>query len=843
MTYKFTNRANKAIEIANDIALELGHSYIGTEHILYGLAKEGNGIASKVLENQNVTADDILNKIEELIGSDEPIENIVDFTPRTKRVVESAFIEARKLGYNFIGTEHLLIGILREGDCVAAKILLDLNVNIPKLYNEIVKVINEGEDYNSSDNSSNNSNGGKRRGSYNQTPTLNQFGQDLTKKAEEGKLDPVIGRKQEIERVIEILSRRTKNNPCLIGEPGVGKTAAVEGLAQKIASGDVPEILKDKRVVTLDISGMVAGAKYRGDFEERIKKALNEVKKAGDVILFIDEIHTIVGAGAAEGAIDAANILKPLLARGEIQLVGATTLNEYRKFIEKDAALERRFSPVTVNEPSEKDTIQILKGIRDKYEAHHNVKITDEAIEAAVKLSIRYVNDRFLPDKAIDLIDEASSKARLRTYTEPDGLKELQEEIEKTKNEKEEAVLNQKFEKAAELRDTEKALRDKFEKEQNKWKNKNTKSIVTITEENIAEVIANWTGIPAKKITEDENEKLKNLEKELHKRVIGQNEAVEAVSKAIRRGRVGLKDPKRPIGSFLFLGPTGVGKTELSKALAEVLFGDENAMIRLDMSEFMEPHSVSKLIGAPPGYVGFDDGGQLTEKIRRKPYSVVLFDEIEKAHPDVMNMLLQILEDGRLTDSQGRTVNFKNTVIIMTSNLGARLITDRKQLGFSNQGMVNEKVKEEINKISDKAKSSKDLKENSSQDEKSKKEYEEIKKEVMAELKKELRPEFINRIDEIIVFHKLNDNDINQIIDIMLKEVVNRLKEQKYDVKFEPDVKEMIAKEGIDKNFGARPLRRTIQNLIEDKLAEEILDGKLVKGKVNKITKRQLGQS
>lgn len=813
MTYKFTNRANKAIEIANDIALELGHSYIGTEHILYGLAKEGNGIASKVLENQNVTADDILNKIEELIGSDEPIENIVDFTPRTKRVVESAFIEARKLGYNFIGTEHLLIGILREGDCVAAKILLDLNVNIPKLYNEIVKVINEGEDYNSSDNSSNNSNGGKRRGSYNQTPTLNQFGQDLTKKAEEGKLDPVIGRKQEIERVIEILSRRTKNNPCLIGEPGVGKTAAVEGLAQKIASGDVPEILKDKRVVTLDISGMVAGAKYRGDFEERIKKALNEVKKAGDVILFIDEIHTIVGAGAAEGAIDAANILKPLLARGEIQLVGATTLNEYRKFIEKDAALERRFSPVTVNEPSEKDTIQILKGIRDKYEAHHNVKITDEAIEAAVKLSIRYVNDRFLPDKAIDLIDEASSKARLRTYTEPDSLKELQEEIEKTKNEKEEAVLNQKFEKAAELRDTEKTLRDKFEKEQNKWKNKNTKSIVTITEENIAEVIANWTGIPAKKITEDENEKLKNLEKELHKRVIGQNEAVEAVSKAIRRGRVGLKDPKRPIGSFLFLGPTGVGKTELSKALAEVLFGDENAMIRLDMSEFMEPHSVSKLIGAPPGYVGFDDGGQLTEKIRRKPYSVVLFDEIEKAHPDVMNMLLQILEDGRLTDSQGRTVNFKNTVIIMTSNLGARLITDRKQLGFANkEGEAD-----------------------------SKKEYEEIKKEVMAELKKELRPEFINRIDEIIVFHKLNDNDINQIIDIMLKEVVNRLKEQKYDVEFEPDVKEMIAKEGIDKNFGARPLRRTIQNLVEDKLAEEILDGKLVKGKVNKITKRQLG--
>ena len=814
MTYKFTNSANKAIEIANDIALELGHNYIGTEHILYGLAKEGAGIASKVLENQEVMADDILNKIEELIGSDEPIENIIDFTPRTKRVVESAFIEARKFGYNYIGTEHLLIGILREGDCIATKILLDLNVNIPKLYNEIVKVINEGENYNSDDEEASSSNvrkGKRGKGSYNQTPTLNQFGEDLTKKAEEGKLDPIIGRKEEIERVIQILSRRTKNNPCLIGEPGVGKTAAVEGLAQKIVSGDVPEILKDKRVVTLDISGMVAGAKYRGDFEERIKKALNEVKKVGDIILFIDEIHTIVGAGAAEGAIDAANILKPLLARGEIQLVGATTLNEYRKFIEKDAALERRFSPVTVNEPSEKDTILILKGIRDKYEAHHNVKITDEAIESAVQLSVRYVNDRFLPDKAIDLIDEAASRARLRTFTEPDNLKKLQEDIEKVKNEKEEAVINQKFEKAAGLRDKEKSLKEKFEKEQNKWKNKNTKSIVNITEENIAEVIANWTGIPAKKITEDENEKLKNLEKELHKRVIGQNEAVEAVSKAIRRGRVGLKDPKRPIGSFLFLGPTGVGKTELSKALAEVLFGDENAMVRIDMSEFMEPHSVSKLIGSPPGYVGFDEGGQLTEKIRRKPYSVILFDEIEKAHPDVMNMLLQILEDGRLTDSQGRTVNFKNTVIIMTSNLGARVITDKKFLGFTN------------NTSSDK-------------NENDQKEYENTKKEVMDILKKELRPEFINRIDEIIVFHKLNDSEISQIIDIMLKEVVNRLKDQKYDIELEPEVKDLIAKEGIDKNFGARPLRRTIQNLVEDKLAEEILDGKLNKGKIAKFT-------
>ena len=805
MTYKFTNSCNNVLEIASEIAMELGHHYIGTEHILYGLAKEENGVASKVLANQEVTPESIIEKIDELVGKEEPIDEIIDFTPRTKRVIEVAFIEARKLGYNYIGTEHLLIGILREGDSIAARILLNLNVNIPRLYNEIVKVINEGENYIPSNNADKNSSNGKqgRRGSYNQTTTLNQFGEDLTKKAEEGKLDPIIGRQKEIERVLQILSRRTKNNPCLIGEPGVGKTAVVEGLAQKIVSGDVPEILKNKRVVTLDISGMVAGAKYRGDFEERIKKALNEVKKAGDVILFIDEIHTIVGAGAAEGAIDAANILKPLLARGEIQLVGATTLNEYRKYIEKDAALERRFSPVTVEEPSEKDTIQILKGIRDKYEAHHNVKITDEAINAAVKMSVRYVNDRFLPDKAIDLIDEAASRARLKTYVEPENLKKLQEQIEEKQKDKEEAVRNQKFEKAAKLRDEERALKEKLEKEENKWKNKKTKSLTNITEDNIAEVISTWTGIPAKKITEDENERLRHLEDALHKRVVGQNEAVEAVSKAIRRGRVGLKDPKRPIGSFLFLGPTGVGKTELSKALAESLFGDENAMIRIDMSEYMEPHSVAKLIGSPPGYVGFEEGGQLTEKIRRKPYAVVLFDEIEKAHPDVMNMLLQILEDGRLTDSQGRVVNFKNTVIIMTSNLGARMITDKKSLGFSNK----------------------------SEETDTKKQYEETKKEVMEVVKRELRPEFINRIDEIIVFHKLNEEEISQIIDILLDEVIKRLKEQKLDVQFDKDVKALIESKGIDKNYGARPLRRTIQNLVEDKLAEEILDGNLKVGK------------
>lgn len=812
MTYNFTSRAKKAIEIANNAAIELGHRYIGTEHILYGLAKEGSGVASKVIEKQGISPEDILDITVELVGREEQIEETLGFTPRTKRVIENAFIEARKLGYNYIGTEHILIGLLREGDSIATRILLELNINIPKFYGEIIRVINEGE--NLSSNNENNSNA-KKTGSYNQTQTLNQFGEDLTEKARQGKLDPIIGRKEEIERVIQILSRRTKNNPCLIGEPGVGKTAVVEGLAEKIVTGDVPEILKDKRVVTVDISSMVAGAKYRGDFEERIKKALEEVKKVGDVILFIDEIHTIVGAGSAEGAIDAANILKPLLARGEIQLVGATTLNEYRKFIEKDSALERRFSPVTVNEPSEKDTILILKGIRDKYEAHHNVKITDEAIEAAVKMSVRYINDRFLPDKAIDLIDEAASKARLKTYTEPDSLKELEEEISNVSKDKEEAVRTQKFEKAASLRDKEKELKAKYEKEQKKWKNKNNKAITDITEENIAEVIASWTGIPAKKITENENQKLKNLEKNLHKRVIGQNEAVEAVAKAIRRGRVGLKDPKRPIGSFLFLGPTGVGKTELSKALAECLFGDENAIIRIDMSEYMEAHSVSKLVGSPPGYVGFDEGGQLTEKIRRRPYSVVLFDEIEKAHPDVMNMLLQILEDGRLTDSQGRVVNFKNTVIIMTSNIGARLITDKKSLGFSANALTKEDNKEE---------------------EKAKKEYEDTKKEVMEALKRELRPEFINRIDEIIVFHKLNDTEIDKIIDIMLKEVVNRLKEQKVKIELDPKVKKLIASKGIDKNFGARPLRRTIQNVLEDALAEEILDGNLDNEKVNKIS-------
>lgn len=807
MTYKFTNRAAKALEIANELAIELNHNYIGTEHLLYGLIAEGTGVASQVLEMQNLTPEKVLEEIEMLIGrgnEDTNVEETIGFTLRTKRVIENAFKEAKRLDSEYIGTEHMLIGIMKEGDSVAVRIMLDLNINPQKIYNEIIKLVSEDENINLNSKQANN----KNIGSFNQTPTLNQFGTDLTKQAGEGKLDPVIGRTEEIQRVVQILSRRTKNNPCLIGEPGVGKTAVVEGLAEKIIAGDVPETLKNKRVVNVDISSMVAGAKYRGDFEERIKKSLAEVKKVGDVILFIDEIHTIVGAGSAEGAVDAANILKPLLARGEVQVIGATTLNEYRKYIEKDAALERRFSPVNVGEPTPDETVEILEGIRDKYEAHHNVKITKEAIESAVKLSVRYINDRFLPDKAIDLVDEAASRVKMRNYTRPDSIKKLEDKVLSIDKEKEEAVRVQDFEKAANLRDKENETKKKLEKEKQKWEDRNTKSVSVLTEEDIADVISSWTGIPVKKLTQDENEKLKNLEKTLHERVIGQNEAVEAVAKAIRRGRVGLKDPNRPIGSFLFLGPTGVGKTELSKALAETLFGNENAMIRIDMSEYMEPHSVSKLIGSPPGYVGFDEGGQLTEKIRRKPYSVILLDEVEKAHPDVMNMLLQILDDGRLTDAQGRTVNFKNTVIIMTSNIGARLITDKNILGFSNDNNKNEETQ---------------------------KEYETIKKDVMGELKKQFRPEFINRIDEIIVFHKLNNEDIRKIMDIMLNQLISRLKEQEIDIEIDESVKKLLIEKGVDIKYGARPLKRTIQNILEDKIAEAMLDGKIIVGKKAKV--------
>ena len=798
MIYKFTNKAKKAIEIANDISIELGHNYIGTEHILYGLVQEGDGIAAKVLNNKGITEEKVKARIEELLGVGKEINETLGFTPRSKRILENAFLETKRIGYNYIGTEHLLLAIMKEDDCVAVRIIADLNVEISKIYNEIAKVINEEESDKDIPKDISNI-----RGSFATTTVLNQFGEDMTLRAEEGKYDNIIGREDEIERIIQILSRRTKNNPCLIGEPGVGKTAIVEGLAERIINGEVPENLKSKRIVSMDISGMVAGAKYRGDFEERIKKALNEVKKAGDVILFIDEIHTIVGAGAAEGAIDAANILKPLLARGEIQLIGATTIDEYRKYIEKDSALERRFSPVDVGEPTENETIEIIKGIRDKYEAHHNVKITDEAITSAVMLSVRYITDRFLPDKAIDLIDEAASQVRMKIFTEPEEIKILEEKIEIISKEKEEAIYNQEFEKAAQLRDIEKQTKEKLEKEINKWKKTKSKDVIEIGEENIAEIISKWTGVPVQKLTADENEKLTHLEEKLHERVIGQNEAVEAVAKAIRRGRVGLKDPKRPIGSFLFLGPTGVGKTELSKALAEILFENEKAIIRLGMSEYMESHSVSKIIGSPPGYIGFESGGQLTEKVRRRPYSVVLFDEIEKAHPDVMNLLLQILEDGKLTDSQGREVNFKNTVIIMTSNLGARHITDKKLLGFNKKEDFEEERKE----------------------------YEEIKKEVIKELKHELRPEFINRIDEIIVFHKLNNEDIKKITEIMLKKVEERLKSQKYIVEIDSEIVKKISEQGFDNNFGARPLRRTIQNLVEDRISEEILAGNLKKNK------------
>ena len=680
MIYKFTNKAKKVIEISNDISIELGHNYIGTEHILYGLVKEGEGIAAKVLLNKGITPEKTVKKIEEIVGKGNEIEETLGFTPRTKRILENAFLETKKIGSNFIGTEHLLLAILKESDCLAVKIILELNVEIPKIYNEIAKVVNEEEIDNDINKKLSKSVGGTSA-----TPTLNQYGDDITAKAEEGKYDTIIGREKEIERIMQIISRRNKNNPCLVGEPGVGKTAIVEGLAEKIIAGDVPENLKNKRIIDLDISGIVAGAKYRGDFEERIKKILDEIKKAKNIILFIDEIHTIVGAGSAEGAIDAANILKPLLARGEIQLIGATTLDEYRKYIEKDSALERRFSIINVNEPSAKNTIEILKGIIDKYEAHHNVKITNEAIESAVNLSVKYITDRFLPDKAIDLIDEAASKIRTKIFTEPDEIKELQEEITILAKEKEEAIYEQEFEKAAQLRDKEELLKKKLNEKMENLEKIRNRDVAEITEENIAEIVSRWTGVPVQKLTQDENNKLKNLEENLHKRIIGQNEAVEAVAKAIKRSRVGLKDPNRPIGSFLFLGPTGVGKTELSKALAEILFENEKALIKLDMSEYMEPHSISKLIGSPPGYVGFDNGGQLTEKIRRQPYSLILLDEIEKAHPDVLNLLLQILEEGRLTDSQGREVNFKNTVIIMTSNLGARYITEKKSLGFNLQ--------------------------------------------------------------------------------------------------------------------------------------------------------------
>ncbi|NLE24007.1 MAG: ATP-dependent Clp protease ATP-binding subunit [Clostridiaceae bacterium] len=789
---KFTKKAEVALILAKECAEAFGHSYIGTEHILWGLAKEGTGIASSVLSSNGINDDRIKQKILELVGGgDGSIPNLA-YTPRTKRVLELSYAEARRMGQNFIGTEHLLIAIFREGESVAVKILTDLGGDIRKLYENILSMLSEDTPMAASQS--------KPQATDVDTPTLDQFGRDLTSMVREGKIDPVIGRDKEIERVIQILSRRTKNNPCLIGEPGVGKTAISEGLAHKIVEGNVPETLKDKRVVTLDLSSMVAGAKYRGEFEDRLKKSIEEIRNAGNVVLFIDELHTIVGAGAAEGAIDAANILKPLLARGEIQIIGATTLDEYRKHIEKDAALERRFQPITVTEPSQEEAIQILMGIRDKYEAHHKVKITDKAIEAAVKMSSRYINDRYLPDKAIDLIDEASSKVRLMSFTAPPDLQDLERKIEDLHKMKEDAIVSQEFEKAASIRDEENKLKEELAAKKEAWQIENSKNTQIVTEEEIAGIIGSWTGIPVSRLAQEETERLKNMETVLHNRVIGQVDAVSAVSRAIRRGRVGLKDPKRPVGSFIFSGPTGVGKTELSKALAEALFGDESLMIRIDMSEYMEKHSVSRLVGSPPGYIGYDEGGQLTEKVRRKPYSVVLFDEIEKAHPDVFNMLLQILDDGRLTDSTGRSVDFRNTVIIMTSNVGARDIVEPKRLGFGS------------------------IEENAARD------YEDMKKNVMTELKKTFRPEFINRVDEIIVFHPLSREEIKKIGELMLNETAKRMVQSNIKITFTEEVKEFLADKGYDKIYGARPLKRTIQEHIEDKLAEAILDEKVKEG-------------
>ena len=797
----FTEKANKALNLAIESAEEMRHNYVGTEHILYGLVKEGSGVAATALNECGVTEDALREKLESINGTMSLVELTPDdFTPRTKRVLRAAVIISSKTGYTYVGTEHLLLAILSESDSYAVAFLEELGVSVERLAQAVSKGMQGGADegFGGFENESA-PNGSQKGGS-----ALDKFGRDLTQAAKNGEIDPVIGREKEIQRVIQILSRRTKNNPVLIGEPGVGKTAVAEGLALEIAKGNVPEILKDKRVVSLDLTGMVAGAKYRGDFEERIKAAIDEVKKSKNTILFIDELHTIVGAGAAEGSADAANILKPSLARGDFQVIGATTLNEYRKYIEKDAALERRFQPVKVGEPTPEQAVQILKGLRDSYEAHHKVKITDEAINAAVTLSSRYIADRYLPDKAIDLIDEGASKVRLASLTSPDNVKELEDEIADYEKEKASAINEQDFERAARLRDEQKELQTKLDDAKKKWQEQQKGNSGEVTAEDIAKIVSEWTGIPVVQLTKEESERLLNMENVLHERVIGQSEAVTAIAKAIRRGRVGLKDPKRPVGSFIFLGPTGVGKTELCKALAEAMFGDENAMLRLDMSEYMEKHTVSKLIGSPPGYVGFEEGGQLTEKVRRKPYSVVLFDEIEKAHPDVFNMLLQILEDGRLTDSQGRTVDFKNTIMIMTSNVGARLITEKQSsLGFNSE---NENAEESEKK--------------------------DIKELVTGELRKVFRPEFLNRVDDIIVFNKLNKDEIKQIAVKMLKTLENRLDKMNIKISFTDNAISEIADKGFDENYGARPLRRAIQNEIEDPLSEQMLEGKVKDGAV-----------
>ena len=797
MMERYTPQAKEALALAVNAAEALNHGYVGTEHLLLGLLREGEGVAAKVLEENGVDVDRVVDLVSQLIAPNPTIQtaNRAAYTPRARRVIENSYREAVRFKASQIGTEHILIAILRENDSVAGRLLNTIGINIQKLYIDLLSAMGEDapvvrEDFQ----------GGRGARHSNATPTLDEYSRNLTQMAREGKLDPVIGREQEIRRLIQILSRRTKNNPCLIGEPGVGKTAVVEGLAQMIAAGDVPETIADKRVMTLDLSGMVAGSKYRGEFEERIKRVIAEIVESGDVLLFIDEIHTIIGAGGAEGALDASNILKPSLARGELQLIGATTINEYRKYIEKDAALERRFQPVMVNEPGEDQSVAILKGLRSRYEEHHHVEITDEALEAAVKLSSRYINDRFLPDKAIDLIDEASSKVRLMNYTKPDKIRQLEEKISALEEEKEQAIKTEAYEKAGEIKKKQQKLKDRIAQAEAKWLSERESGKLVVGENEIAQVVSDWTKIPVQKLEEGESERLRNLESILHKRVIGQDEAVTAVSKAIRRGRVGLKDPSRPIGSFLFLGPTGVGKTELSKALAEAMFGTENSLIRVDMSEYMEKHSVSKMIGSPPGYVGYEEGGQLSEKVRRNPYSVILFDEIEKAHPDVFNILLQVLDDGHITDAQGRKIDFKNTVIIMTSNAGAENIVSPKRLGFGTGTDA-------------------------------KADYSFMKDRVMDEVKRLFKPEFLNRIDDMIVFHQLTKEDMKGIVEVMLSAIEKRTREQLgIHLSVTEEAKSLLIEKGYDEKYGARPLRRTIQTMLEDKMAEEMLDGRIKAG-------------
>src|SRR5690625_1117872 len=799
---RFTERAQKVLALSQEEAVRLGHNNIGTEHILLGLVREGDGIAAKALQALGLEVEKIQQGVEELIGVGKQPMQTIHYTPRAKKVVELSQDEARKLGHSYVGTEHILLGLIREGEGVAARVLNNLGVSLNKARQQVLQLLGSNE--------SQAGRQGRGQASNANTPTLDSLAKDLTASAKEGNVDPVIGRDKEIERVIQVLSRRTKNNPVLIGEPGVGKTAVAEGLAQQIVHNEIPEILRDKRVMTLDMGTVVAGTKYRGEFEDRLKKVMEEISQAGNVILFIDELHTLIGAGGAEGAIDASNILKPSLSRGELQCIGATTLDEYRKYIEKDAALERRFQPIQVDEPTLDETVQILKGLRDRYEAHHRVTITDEAIDAAANLSDRYITDRFLPDKAIDLIDEAGSKVRLRSYTIPPNLKELEKKLEEVRKEKDAAVQSQEFEKAASLRDSEQRLREELEQTRNEWKEKQGQEDSEVTEEDIASVVSVWTGVPVAKLTKDESDRLLNMEDILHDRVIGQKEAVNAVSKAIRRARAGLKDPKRPIGSFIFLGPTGVGKTELARALAETMFADEDAMIRIDMSEYMEKHATSRLVGSPPGYVGYEEGGQLTEKVRTKPYSVVLLDEVEKAHPEVFNILLQVLEDGRLTDSKGRVVDFRNTVLIMTSNVGASELQRNKYVGFN--------LEEEGQ------------------------EHQDMKSKVTDALKKAFRPEFLNRIDETIVFHSLERKHMKDIVILMLDQLQKRLLEQEIDFSLTDKAIEKIANDGFDPEYGARPMRRSIQKNVEDLLSEEVLKETIAKGQKVKIGLNNKGE-